>query len=159
VGKTRLFADPPAVKPQPEDWNVPGTKYNCFNCDAMCCSLYERVPVSDEDQVRLAAHFNLTVEQIQRRYTRRIAGERLLKRKQDERHNETCIFLNPHTRLCGVHEARPDVCRQWPPRKTRGRCPYYDALQFERWFQQDPDAILTIQVSVTTSTAERNGDE
>jgi Fe-S-cluster containining protein len=92
--------------------------------------------VSDDDCEALAGHFNLSVPDFIRRYTRVVAGERCLRRKPDTLlGGQTCILLDKHTRLCGAHQARPEVCRVWPPRHTRGRCPYYDVLQFEQRHQ------------------------
>ncbi|HEY0073809.1 MAG TPA: YkgJ family cysteine cluster protein [Abditibacteriaceae bacterium] len=127
---------------------MPGTKYNCFDCHAPCCTLYERVEVSEEDCENLAVYFNLSVEDFKRRYTTMIGDERCLRRKPDNLlDGHTCILLDKSTRLCGAHLARPYVCRVWPPKHTRGRCPYYDVLQFERRHQGE-GVLLNIKLSL-----------
>jgi Fe-S-cluster containining protein len=138
----------PAKKPSPAEWNVPGTKYNCFDCYAPCCSLYERVGVSEEDCQNLADHFVLSIDDFKRRYTTLIDDERYLRRKPDPLlGGHTCILLDKTTRLCSVHLVRPHVCRVWPPKHTRGRCPYYDVLQFERR-HQGAGVLMHIQLTV-----------
>jgi Fe-S-cluster containining protein len=140
-------------KPRPEDWDVPGTHYNCFNCNAMCCSLYERVAVNEDDIAALSAHFGISRRTFLRMYTHRSGTERLLNRVTDEVLEDTCVFLNQETRLCGVHGARPEVCRVWPPAETSGRCVYYDVLQFERFFQRDPNLVIKVEVRVSSHEA------
>jgi Fe-S-cluster containining protein len=140
---------PPQERPHPEEWDVPGTHYNCFNCNAMCCSLYERVAVNEDDIQRLCAHFGLSRRTFLQVYTHRSGTEILLNRVPDGLLEETCVFLNQETRLCGVHEARPEVCQVWPPAETSGRCVYYDVLQFERSFQGDPNLVIKVEVRVS----------
>ena len=134
------------IQPRPEDWDVPGTQYNCFNCNAMCCSVYERVALQPGDVERLARHFNMNRRDFLRTYTHRVGREICLNRVDDDILGETCVMLNQETRLCGVHLARPQVCREWPPPETQGRCVYYDVLQFERYFQQDHDVAVRIEI-------------
>lgn len=127
---------------------MPGTKYNCFDCHAPCCTLYQRIGVSEADCEALAAHFQLSVADFKRRYTRLVEGELCLRRKPDRLlGGNTCIFLDQDTRLCGVHLARPEACRVWPPRHTRGHCPYYDVLKFERR-HQGSNVLMHIRLDV-----------
>lgn len=92
--------------------------------------------MSEEDCFALAEHFNLSLEDFKRRYTRMSEGERCLRRKPDSLlGGDTCILLDKTTRLCGAHQARPEVCRIWPPKHTKGHCPYYDVINFERRHQ------------------------
>lgn len=138
-------------KPSPEEWDAPGTKYNCFDCHAPCCSLYENVLLTEADCEDLAAYFDLNMPDFLRRYTRLEDGERFLRRKPDRLlGGTTCILLNSKTRLCGAHQARPECCRIWPPKHTRGHCPYYDVITFERRHQSS-NVLLHIKISVLNS--------
>ncbi|HEX8423393.1 MAG TPA: YkgJ family cysteine cluster protein [Pyrinomonadaceae bacterium] len=121
------------------------TEYDCLNCIGICCSVYDEVPVTRRDINRLARHFLLTTEQTARRFTRSKKGVRILKRKPDHLLGETCMFLDPQKRVCGIYEARPLVCREWPVHGDGG-CVYYDLLQFERRQQDDATIVTLIQI-------------
>ena len=107
----------PTVKPK--------SYYDCNDCPAFCCSVYERVQVTPRDIRRLAKHFGVTEEVATARYTKLYQKERVLRRKRDALFGEACQFINPETRGCGIYHARPAVCREYPLTK---RCAYYDLL-------------------------------
>lgn len=123
--------------------------YNCSNCPAYCCSVYERVQVSRRDLQRLASHFQVDYETAARRYTTTWQGERILRRKADPVFGKACRFLDPLKRQCTIYDARPKVCREFP---SRDRCAYYDLLQFERSQQGDETVVPLVQITF------RNGD-
>ena len=125
------------------------TYYDCTKCPAYCCSVYERVQVTEPDIKRLAVHFGVDVETAQRRFTTTWKGERLLRRKADPIFGKACNFLDPATRQCTIYGARPLVCRNFP---DRVRCAYYDLLQFERIQQGDDTVVPLVQITF------RNGD-
>src|SRR5690606_17510761 len=62
-------------------------KYDCSKCPGYCCS-YPRIEVSDKDLARLARHFELAVDEAERRFTRRYrddeSDERILRHRKDE---------------------------------------------------------------------------
>src|SRR4051812_15240756 len=72
----RLGSMPRTAKKRPE-------QYDCSRCPAYCCSIYSAVQVTSRDVRRLAAHFDLDVEDAKARYTRVRSGERELVRKPD----------------------------------------------------------------------------
>jgi uncharacterized protein len=118
--------------------------YNCSDCPAYCCSIYERVQVTRRDIRRLANHFNVTEELALTRYTKVYEKERVLRRKADPIFGQACHFLNPETRQCTIYHARPAVCRQFP---DTTRCAYYDLLKFERQQQGDPDVLPLVKIT------------
>ena len=124
--------------------------YNCSKCPAYCCSVYERVQVSNRDLRRLADHFAVDVETALRRFTTTYNGERILRRKADPIFGKACKFLDPMTRQCTVYDGRPSVCRNFP---DRARCAYYDLLTFERSQQGDDTVVPLVQITF------RNGDK
>lgn len=133
----------------------PRVDYDCTKCPAFCCSIYERVEVKPRDLQRLARHFGLSVAAAERRFTKRYGDkERVLRRQVDPLLGRTCKFLNLETRGCTIYEARPQVCREYPGRKS---CGYYDVLQFERETQGDPDVLPLIQITFRTRKPERTG--
>lgn len=118
--------------------------YDCVDCPAYCCSVYERVQVTPRDIRRLAKHFGITEEVATQRYTKIYEKERVLRRKKDPLFGEACQFINPETRGCTIYNARPAVCRDFP---TTRRCAYYDLLSFEREQQDDPKVIPLVTIT------------
>jgi Fe-S-cluster containining protein len=118
--------------------------YDCNECPAYCCSVYERVQVNRRDVLRLAKHFGVTEEIAAARYTKVIKKEQILRRKADPLFGEACTFLNLATRQCGIYHARPGTCRQFP---DTARCAYWDLLRFEKKQQGDPDALPLVKIT------------
>ena len=118
--------------------------YDCVDCPAYCCSIYDRVQVTPRDVRRLAKHFNVSEEVAIKRYTKMWGKERVLRRKKDVLFAETCQFINTETRGCGIYHARPAVCREFP---TTKRCAYYDLLSFEREQQDDPKVLPLVRIT------------
>ena len=122
----------------------PRSYYNCVECPAFCCSVYERVQVTPRDIRRLAKHFGVTEEVATARYTKMYSGERVLRRKRDHLFGQACQFINPETRGCGIYNARPAVCREFP---NTTRCAYWDLFQFEKVQQDDPDTLPLVKIT------------
>ena len=118
--------------------------YDCVDCPAYCCSVYDRVQVTPRDIRRLAKYFGVTEEVATQRYTKLWNKERVLRRKKDVLFEETCQFINTETRGCTIYHARPAVCREFP---TTKRCAYYDLLSFEREQQDDPKVIPLVKIT------------
>jgi uncharacterized protein len=127
-----------ATAPKPRNY------YNCVECPAFCCSVYERVQVTRRDIRRLAKHFGVTEEVATARYTKMYAKERVLRRKRDHLFGTACQFINPETRGCGIYNARPAVCREFPLTK---RCAYWDLYQFEKDQQDDPETLPLVKIT------------
>ncbi len=118
--------------------------YDCSKCPSYCCS-YPRIQLENGDLERLAAHFEMTRKRARKRFTRKDKSEakngkapRILRHKEDEIFGTICTFFDHDNRGCGIYEARPQACRDYPGRK---RCGYYEFLSFERDAQRDPDYI------------------
>ncbi|HSS22190.1 MAG TPA: YkgJ family cysteine cluster protein [Pyrinomonadaceae bacterium] len=118
--------------------------YDCDKCIAYCCSVYERVQVTQRDVLRIARHFRLTPEAAKQRFTKKFEGETILRRKFDPLFGRSCTFLDKQTRKCTIYDARPQTCRIFP---EAPRCAYFDLLEFEREQQQDPDVIPIVKVT------------
>ena len=120
---------------------IPPIRYDCARCPGYCCS-YPRIEVLDRDLSRLARHFSLTLEEAERRFTRRYrdgdVDERILRHRKDDIYGSICRFFDTVERRCTAYAARPSVCRQYP---NGSKCGYYDFLRFERQHQDDPDFI------------------
>jgi Fe-S-cluster containining protein len=114
-------------------------KYSCSKCPAYCCS-YPEIEVTPRDIERLAKHLGLPYSVAEERFTKYDAKEKLraLRHRQDRIFAMVCTFLDQKTRRCGVYDARPAVCREYP---DNPRCGYYEFLKFEREHQDDPKFI------------------
>jgi Fe-S-cluster containining protein len=117
--------------------------YDCTECPAFCCSVYERVAVTDADLARLARHFGLSLGAAEKKFTRRWQKERILRRRKDDLFGQACRFLDAETRGCGIYEARPAICRQYP---AKPRCGYFDLMKFERDQQGDPEVLPIVKL-------------
>ncbi len=111
--------------------------YNCGKCPAYCCT-YDRVNVTRRDITRLAAHFDISYEAAERRYTKITSGDRVLKHRKDHIFKKACVFLDQEKRQCTIYDGRPTVCRGYP---YSLRCGYYDFLASERRRQCDDEFI------------------
>jgi Fe-S-cluster containining protein len=125
------------------------SEYDCSECPAYCCAVYERVQVTKQDVQQLARHFGVATKKAIARYTIEYKGERILRRKADPIFGQACKFLSTETRQCTIYDARPQVCRTFP---AHPRCAYYDLLQFERVQQGDDSVVPLVQITF------RNGD-
>ena len=123
--------------------------YNCSDCPAYCCSVYERVQVTTRDIRQLAKHFEVDYRTAVQRFTKTYDGERILRQKADPIFGHACKFLNPDTRQCTIYHARPEVCRNFP---EHPRCAYYDLLQFERAQQDDVTVVPLVQITFRNGT-------
>lgn len=111
--------------------------YDCLKCPAYCCS-YESITVGKRDLKRLAKHFGIDVETAEKRFTKVVDGDRVLRHQEDRQFRSVCMFLDTKTRRCTIYEARPGICHDYP---AEPRCAYYDFLTWERDYQEDPDFI------------------
>ena len=116
--------------------------YDCAKCPGYCCS-YPLIEIGKRDIARLAKHFGLTYAQAEKRFTRYDKGEKspALRHHKDRIFKSVCIFFDRKKRHCTVYEARPGVCRDYPP--DTPTCGYYEFLKFEREQQDDPKFIAT----------------
>ncbi|MEP7076950.1 MAG: YkgJ family cysteine cluster protein [Acidobacteriota bacterium] len=116
-------------------------KYDCSKCPGYCCSVYEIVEVDDKDIERLGRHFGIPSAEAAKKFTRLRKEGRVLKRKADPLLGSSCRFLDLKTRRCSIYEARPDVCRDFPP---VSRCTFYDLLEFQRRHCGDEEMLPVI---------------
>lgn len=125
--------------------------YDCGECPAICCTVYESVSIDDRDARRLASYVGLPPAVFLSLYARRgPRGETVLRRKPDPASGtgECCAFLDTERRRCTVYDARPGVCRDWPKREhgPEGRCCYFDLLSYVRKESGDAQRIPLVQI-------------
>lgn len=125
-------------------------KYSCALCPGTCCSVYEKVSLTTRDVKRLTRHLRLKIKGFARLYLQQHTHAPVLRRKVDSVFRETCVFFDTQKRNCGVYDARPAVCREWPAAEIRlpgaeDRCQYFDLLEFARR-EQGPYAVPLVQI-------------
>lgn len=96
----------PAKVPEPR---VSDTQaFDCAMC-GHCCEGKGGIVLGPKDLTRIAAHFDLSEEDFAARYAELHNGKLKIKNGPDG----FCIFFKAG-KGCGVHIAKPDVCRAWP---------------------------------------------
>ncbi len=119
--------------------------YDCGICPGYCCS-YDEILLSDADVTRLCAQLGLSVDDLIRRYTKygmyhgSARYPLMMKHKPDPHFRTICIFFDSDARRCGIYEARPETCRNYPHGAV---CGYFEFLRFERQLQGDADHVAT----------------
>ena len=87
---------------------VPLKAFDCLGC-GHCCQGRGGIIVAPQDLHRIADHLGLTPDEFITGYGER-KGEKLVIRMGDDGY---CFFYRQGVG-CGVHVAKPDVCRAWP---------------------------------------------
>lgn len=80
--------------------------FECRRC-GHCCQGLGGIVMTRQDQRRMAAHLRIKEGAFLAGYTEQRDGKTSLKSRKDG----FCVFFDHG---CGVHQARPDVCRAWP---------------------------------------------
>jgi Fe-S-cluster containining protein len=102
---------PSSSSPDSEQpWYHDGLKFTCSGCGDCCTGAPGYVWVNKEEIAQLAELVELTAEEFEDKYTRRIGTRRSLR----EFSNGDCVFFDNESRKCGVYSARPRQCRTWP---------------------------------------------
>lgn len=66
--------------------------------------------VNREEIEALARQINVSVDEFEKNYTRKVG----IRRSLVEYKNGDCIFFDGKSRKCTVYEARPRQCKTWP---------------------------------------------
>ena len=93
-----------------EPWYKDGLQFSCSGCGDCCTGSPGYVWVNQDEIDAMAARVELTREQFEDDYTRKIGARRSLK----EFSNGDCVFFDHDTRKCEVYEDRPRQCKTWP---------------------------------------------
>lgn len=80
--------------------------FKCRMC-GHCCHGEGGIIMSEKDQVRLADHLGIDVNELIEKYSVDCNGKISLGTGEDG----YCVFFENG---CGVHPGRPDICRAWP---------------------------------------------
>jgi hypothetical protein len=108
-------------------WYEQGLQFSCTQCGNCCTGGPGYVWITQQEVARLAEHLGMGVEQVLRKYCRRI-GERISLKERLNQGLHDCIFLQQEEssrqvegqtvrytkRTCSVYAVRPLQCRTWP---------------------------------------------
>ena len=140
----------------PNRWYGDGLRFDCTQCGNCCTGAPGHVWVTDQEEQRIAARLQMSLESFQRRYVRQVQDRRSL----IEKPGGDCIFLTEE-KLCGIHEDKPRQCvifPFWPgvllsPRtwnEAAQRCPGMGSGPV-----YTPEEVETITRSTTTTEQAR----
>lgn len=114
----------------------------CNYCPGYCCYRLEGATLylDASDINRIARHFTITDGEVRKRY---MEGKNTFKVRTDG----SCVFLRTDRmcRRCGIHEARPRQCRDFP---YSSPCPYLEREEL----------LAEIQPRVEQSLRDGQGD-
>ena len=82
--------------------------FDCKMC-GHCCEGSGGIILSPSDLARLSTHLGMEADAVSQHYAERVNGKLKIRNGDDGR----CIFFR-EGRGCGVHAAKPSVCRAWP---------------------------------------------
>lgn len=91
-------------------WYSEGLKFKCSGCGDCCTGEPGYVWVNREEIAALSNLVELSVDEFEEKYVRRIGVRRSLV----EFPNGDCVFFDSEKRNCKVYDARPRQCRTWP---------------------------------------------
>ncbi len=92
-----------------EPWFQDGLRFKCTGCGKCCTGSPGYVFLSNHDLETLAAHFQCSIEEFSKRYTRLINSQLAL---IDKPGSYDCIFLQD--KKCTAYEGRPTQCKTFP---------------------------------------------
>ena len=91
-------------------WYHTGLRFECTQCGACCSGEPGYVWVEEEEINAMAQSMELSVDQFESQFIRRVGTQKSLREYPDG----DCILLDPEKRTCMVYEGRPIQCRTWP---------------------------------------------
>jgi Fe-S-cluster containining protein len=90
-------------------WYKEGLRFNCTGCGKCCTGAPGYVWISDAEIEKMAKFLQISPNEFQRKYTRKIAGR--LSLLEDPRTYD-CIFLKDNH--CQIYPSRPKQCCSFP---------------------------------------------
>lgn len=92
-------------------WYSEGLRFECTGCGDCCTGAPGYVWVNQQEINAMAKFLEMSPEDFEARYVRRIGIRRSLK---EDPKNYDCVFFDNQARTCRLYEHRPRQCRTWP---------------------------------------------
>jgi Fe-S-cluster containining protein len=110
------------ARPPRKPWYSEGLRFRCTECGNCCTGPSGYVWISPEEIGHLAEHLGRTVEDVNKRYVRKIGARFSLREKKTLEGKYDCVFLidlpdapgGQKRKGCGIYQVRPLQCRTWP---------------------------------------------
>ena len=93
-----------------QPWFQDGLRFTCTQCGDCCTGAPGYVWVNQEEIAALARRFELSVDEFEHKYVRKIG----IRKSLVECPNGDCVLFDTQTRKCTVYEDRPRQCKTWP---------------------------------------------
>lgn len=93
-----------------DEWYRDGLRFTCTECGNCCTGAPGYVWVNQAEIEALAQRLEISAEEFERQYTRKVGARRSL----IEHANGDCVFFDNQSRHCQVYSDRPRQCRTWP---------------------------------------------
>jgi len=112
-------------------WYIAGLHFQCRRCGRCCSGPGEGyIWVTKPEMQFIADYLNITIEELSRRYLKRIGFRTTI---IEEPNTRNCIFLDKSTEQnkCIIYPVRPSQCRNWPfwPENLRSPADWNKAAQ------------------------------
>lgn len=127
--------------------------FDCTKCTGFCCS-HPIIAISEKEAEQVAKHLGIQMSEMKKHYLDVVHDpkepEYSIQHKPDYMHGSICKFYRPVAEGrdkpagCTVYEARPEVCRKYPYRKT---CGFYEFLSHHRESSDNDDLTIRIGFS------------
>lgn len=108
-------------KSAPRRWFEGGLKFRCTGCGNCCTGPTGYVWITQQEIQRLGAHLGRSVEEVCKRYVRKIGNRHSLRERKTLDGKYDCVFLTELSdeegqkrRGCGIYQVRPLQCRTFP---------------------------------------------
>jgi Fe-S-cluster containining protein len=90
-------------------WYGEGLRFECTRCGRCCTGGHGFVWLEDRDLVSIAAHLGTSLDDLGRRYVRRVGARYALLESPTD---GACVFLSGNR--CSIYDVRPAQCRRYP---------------------------------------------
>lgn len=93
-------------------WYEKGLSFQCTECGRCCTGSPGAVWVDKKEIEDIAKFLSITVEELEKTYTRMLGNRKALKEKPPKNGDFDCVFLENNR--CSIYPVRPKQCKTFP---------------------------------------------